>query len=169
MYITGPWNLGEFRTRLPADMQDKWATAPLPGPRSAEGGLSSAGGASLVLYRASRHKAEAWKLIQYLTASEQQVRFYSLTGDLPARASSWRDSLLAEPRAAAFHEQLQRVAPLPPVPEIELIVTRVASAVEAAARGRKSIDEALEALDREVDQILEKRRWMLARHAAAAP
>jgi multiple sugar transport system substrate-binding protein len=168
MYITGPWNLGEFRSRLPADMQDKWATAPLPGPHGADGGLSAAGGASLVLYRASKHKKEAWKLIQYLTASEQQVKFYRLTGDLPARTTSWRDTTLAGPRAAAFRAQLGRVAPLPPVPEIELIVTRVASAVEAAARGRKSIDSALEDLDREVDQILEKRRWMLARRAPAA-
>ena len=169
MYITGPWNLGEFRTRLPANMQDKWATAPLPGPRGAADGLSFAGGASLVLYRTSKHKAEAWKLIQYLTESEQQVQFYKLTGDLPARVSAWRDPVLSEPRAATFNEQLKRVAPLPPVPEIELIVTRVASAVEAAARGRATIDAALEALDQEVDQILEKRRWMLARQARVSP
>ena len=31
MVITGPWNIGEFRRRLPADVP--WTTAPLPGPR----------------------------------------------------------------------------------------------------------------------------------------
>ena len=30
MYITGPWNLGEFRRRLPAAQQSSWGTAPLP-------------------------------------------------------------------------------------------------------------------------------------------
>ena len=30
MYVTGPWNLGEFRRRLPASLKDAWATAPLP-------------------------------------------------------------------------------------------------------------------------------------------
>src|SRR5713101_4383767 len=29
MYITGPWNIGEFRKRLPPELQDKWMTAPL--------------------------------------------------------------------------------------------------------------------------------------------
>ncbi|MGQ0812943.1 MAG: extracellular solute-binding protein, partial [Gemmatimonadota bacterium] len=32
MWITGPWNLGEMKRRLPPELQDKWATAPLPGP-----------------------------------------------------------------------------------------------------------------------------------------
>ena len=167
MYITGPWNLGEFRDRLPASMKDKWSTAPLPGPTGAADGLSAAGGSSLVVYRTSKHKAEAWKLVRFLTETEQQVKFYQLTGDLPARASAWRDSTLSDPRAAAFFEQLRRVAPLPAVPEIELIVTRVATAVEEAARGRASTDDALRSLDRDVNQILEKRRWMLARRGAA--
>jgi multiple sugar transport system substrate-binding protein len=47
------------------------------------------------------------------------------------------------------------------VPEIELIVSRVAQAAERAARGQQTIDEALAGLDAEVDVILEKRRWML--------
>ena len=34
MYITGPWNIGEFERRLPPDMQDTWTTAPLPGRRA---------------------------------------------------------------------------------------------------------------------------------------
>ena len=29
---SGPWNIGEFKRRLPADRQDSWMTAPLPGP-----------------------------------------------------------------------------------------------------------------------------------------
>src|SRR3546814_1518231 len=31
-YITGPWQIGEFRRRLPPDRQNIWATAPMPGP-----------------------------------------------------------------------------------------------------------------------------------------
>ena len=31
-YVSGPWNIGEFKRRLPADRQDSWMTAPLPGP-----------------------------------------------------------------------------------------------------------------------------------------
>lgn len=168
MYITGPWNIGEFRNRLPADLQDRWATAPLPGPTGTESGTSIAGGSSLVVWRASKHKAEAWALIRHLTSAEVQARFYRLTGDLPSRKAAWRDSSLAgDARVRAFHDQLQRVAPLPPVPEWELIATRIAAAAEAAARGRQTSEQALASLDRDVNQILEKRRWMLARHAEA--
>ncbi|KAK6024701.1 histidine acid phosphatase [Ostertagia ostertagi] len=31
-YISGPWNIGEFKRRLPAELSDAWSTAELPGP-----------------------------------------------------------------------------------------------------------------------------------------
>jgi multiple sugar transport system substrate-binding protein len=70
--------------------------------------------------------------------------------------------LAADPQARAFHEQLQRVTPLPQVPEWERIATRVYERGEAAVRGSMTVDQALASLDRDVDQMLAKRRWMLA-------
>lgn len=161
-YITGPWNIGEFRRRLPEDAQDTWMTAPMPGPDGPDSGVSNAGGASLVVFEVSEHKAEAWKLIEFLSAPEQQVHFYRITGNLPPREAAWQDSVLASNvYAEAFHEQLRRTQPLPPVPEWERIADKVKVYAEAAARGEMTIDRALAALDRDVDQILEKRRWML--------
>jgi multiple sugar transport system substrate-binding protein len=169
MIITGPWNIGEFRRRLPADMQGKWATAPLPGPTGAASGISTAGGASLVIFRGSRHKAEAWKLVEYLSRPEQQLAFWRLTGDLPARLEAWKDTaLIGDRHTRAFWEQLQRVEPLPAVPEIELIVTKIFETGEKVVRGGTPVPRALEDLDREVDGILEKRRWMLDREKSRA-
>jgi multiple sugar transport system substrate-binding protein len=37
---------------------------------------------------------------------------------------------------------------------------------EAVVRGRMDVDEATRVLDRKVDAILEKRRWLLARGKA---
>ena len=68
----------------------------------------------------------------------------------------------------SFYEQLQRAVPLPKVPEWELIATDIAAAAEAAARGRASNDAALASLDREINQVLEKRRWMLDRRLATS-
>jgi multiple sugar transport system substrate-binding protein len=53
--------------------------------------------------------------------------------------------------------------PLPRVPEWERIATKVFEYGEAAARGRLTVEQALAALDADVDRILEKRRWILAR------
>ena len=167
LYITGPWNIGEFRRRLPPELRDKWNTAPVPGPDGP--GVSIAGGSSLSMFHASEHKEEAWQLIQYLAEPAQQVRFYSLTGDLPAHKAAWNDPVLAEDvQARAFRDQLQRVVSTPKVPEWEQIAMKLQEHAETAIRGRATAAEALAALDRDVDRILEKRRFLLARKAEAA-
>ena len=169
MLITGPWNIGEFRRRLPDDMRDKWATAPIPGPDGPASGVSLAGGASRVVFRQSEHAAEAWRFIEFLSRPEQQREFWRLSGDLPARVEAWRDSaLIGDAHARTFWDQLQRVEPLPAVPEIELIVTRVFETGERVVRGGTPVPRALADLDAEVDGILEKRRWILERERAEA-
>jgi len=169
MIITGPWNIGEFRRRLPAGLQDSWSTAPLPGPTGAASGVSTAGGASLVIFRGSEHREEAWKLVEFLSRPESQLAFWRLTGDLPARLEAWQDTaLIGDRHTVAFWEQLQRVEPLPAVPEIELIVTKVFETGEKVVQGRTPVPQALEELDRQVDAILEKRRWMLDQTARKA-
>lgn len=165
MFISGPWNVGECRRRLPADVQDKWSTAPLPArDGSRRTGVSIAGGGSLVIFRASKRKEAAQKLITFLSEPAQQVRFFALTGDLPARRSAWQSAALkAEPRFPAFREQLEAVRPVPQVPEWEQIATAIYDRGEAAARGVVTVERALEQLDARADEVLEKRRWILSR------
>jgi multiple sugar transport system substrate-binding protein len=168
-FVSGPWQLGELRDRLPAAFEARWATAPMPADSEApegEPGLSIAGGASLALVRGTPRAEEAFAWLAFLAEPEQQVAFHRLSGDLPARRSAWRDeSLAADPKAAAFFAQLHRVRPAPKVPEWERIASRIARHAEAAVRGEATPAEALAALDRETDQALEKRRWLLARKA----
>jgi multiple sugar transport system substrate-binding protein len=165
MHITGPWNVGEFKRRLPPEMAGKWATAPLPArDGSAPTGISMAGGSSFVVFRASPHKAAAQKLIAFLSQPAEQVRFFERTGDLPARRSAWTTPALAnDPYFPAFREQLERVQPLPKVPEWEQIANSIYAQGEAAIRRTKTPAAALAALDRTADGLLAKRRWMLAR------
>jgi multiple sugar transport system substrate-binding protein len=163
MYLTGPWNVGEFRKRLPPDV--KWATAPMPAPVASDWpGMSMAGGSSLVLFHASKKKEAAWKLIEFLSEPAQQIRFYELTQDLPAHREAWKAPAVAnDPPLAAFREQLEHVAPLPRVPEWEQIATSIYQDGEATVRGRMTVEQALADLDRKADHILAKRRWVLAR------
>jgi multiple sugar transport system substrate-binding protein len=123
-----------------------------------------AGGASLVVFRGSRRKTDAWKIVEYLSRPEVQLRFYALTGDLPPTRTAWADTALANNRyARAFRDQLERMVPLPKVPEWEQIATKVFEYGEQAIRGRMSVDSTLAALDRDVNGLLEKRRWMAER------
>lgn len=169
MYVTGPWNIGEMKRRLPPELQDAWGTAPLPGPDDRLPGVSTAGGSSLVLFRHGRQKEGAWKLMEFLARPDVQLRFYELTGDLPARIEAWEDSALAaDPRIRAFGRQLRHVVPTPKIPEWELIATRVQERVEMAVRGAIPPDSALALLDRDAERILAKRRWMLERRRGTA-
>lgn len=160
-YISGPWNIREFRKREPAALKGQWGTLALPGPDGPGAGIAS--GTSLVIFRASGHKPAAWKLIEFLSRPDIQQRFHALIGDLPPRRSTWRHPSLADdPLARAFHEQLERVKPTPKVLEWERIVQEMRLVTERVVRGGEPQDKAVEDLDRRVDEILAKRRWIYA-------
>jgi multiple sugar transport system substrate-binding protein len=170
MYVTGPWNVNEFRQRMAPTMQEKWTTAPLPGPDGQWPGTSNAGGCSLVVFRQSDDKKAAWALVEFLSRVDQQAELCLCTSNLPAREAAWEKAgLLKDPEYMAFHDQLKNVRPAPPVPEWEEIVKgELIKTAEAVILGRVGIDKALADLDRKVDLILEKRRWMLAQAEEAA-
>ena len=170
-YISGPWNIGEFKRRLPPGQQGSWMTAPMPGPDGP--GVSNAGGASLVIFKRSHHPEAAWALMEFLSRPAVQQRFYELTGDLPPRRSSWdRGQIATDPYTRAFRTQLERLKPFPRVPEWEQIMQAMRVMAERVVQGRQDVDGAVTGFDAEVDGMLAKRRWLLARHAAdgaAAP
>lgn len=166
MWITGPWNVGEFRRRLPAARQEIWATAPLPAPAPEPGapGLSLAGGSSLAIFSTSARKDAAWALVEYLSEPAQQARFHALSGDLPARTDVWETPALRDdPKAKAFAVQLRHVKPAPKVPEWEAIAQRVAERFQEVLHGGATLEAMLAGLDADADAILEKRRWLLDR------
>jgi multiple sugar transport system substrate-binding protein len=165
-YVSGPWNIREFRKRAPAALKDAWGTMPLPGPDGPGAGI--AGGTSLVLFRSSPRKQASWKLIEFLSQPDIQQRFHAEIGDLPPRRSTWEHPTLARDELAmAFRDQLERVKPTPKVLEWERIVQEMRLATERVVRGGKDQDTALRELDARVDAILEKRRWMRERDRQA--
>ncbi len=164
-YFSGPWNIREFRNRAPEALKDQWGTMPLPGPHGPGAGI--AGGSSLVLFQRSQHKDAAWKLVEFLSRPDVQQRFHALIGDLPPRRSTWRTpELEGDPLARAFADQLERVKPTPKVLEWERIVQEIRLVTERVVRGGEPQDKALADLDKRVDTILGKRRWMYERDHA---
>lgn len=164
-YLSGPWNIREFRKRVPPGLEDAWMTSPLPGPDGPGAGI--AGGASLVLFRSSPYKQESWKLVEFLSRPHIQQRFHTAMGNLPPRRSTWRDpALVQDAYAHAFRDQLERVKPTPKVLEWERIAQEMRLASERVVRGGVPQDRALRDLNVRVDEILAKRRWMLTQKAS---
>ena len=162
VYPSGPWTIGDMKSRLPANLQSSWATAPFPGPTGP--GRSTPGGSSLVVYSKARDPAAAWRLVARLVAPAAQAKLQALTGDLPPSRAVWDQAgLTADPITAAFADQLDRTAALPKVPEWERIASEMQTVAELFVRGRMSLDDAVTDMDRRADRLLEKRRWMIAR------
>ncbi len=120
MYISGPWNIKEFQKWMGDSLQNCWDTAPLPSNNGEYPGLSLAGGSSIVLNKKSHNKKEAWKLIEFLSQKEIQLKFYKLLNDLPAVKDTWHDSLFVNDKyVKAFYEQFKNVRATPKIPEWE--------------------------------------------------
>ncbi|MDP2365085.1 MAG: sugar ABC transporter substrate-binding protein, partial [Ignavibacteria bacterium] len=163
IYISGPWNIPEFKKWMTGNLSDKWMTAPMPGYGNEYPGVSFAGGSSLVVFKNSKHKKEVWKFFEYLSEQSTQIDFYKLLNNLPAIKEAWDDSLfIKDPYMQAFYLQLLNVRATPKVPEWEQIAfSKVQQYAELAARDVMSVNVALKNLDKDVDRILEKRRWMV--------
>ena len=162
VYPSGPWTIGDMKSRLPANLQSSWATAPFPGPTGP--GRSTPGGSSLVVYSSARDPAAAWALVARLVTPAAQAKLQELTGNLPPSRAVWNQAgLTADPITAAFASQLDRTAALPKVPEWERIASEMQTVAELFVRGRMSLDAAVGDMDRRADRLLEKRRWMIAR------
>ena len=165
--VTGPWNLGEFARRLPAELQARWATAPLPGFGGDAPGVSLAGGASLALVRALAAEGRGVGVDRVPRRARAAGRVPPALGR-PAGAPLGLGRPGARRRRAsqAFRAQLEHVRATPKIPEWERIASRIAHHAEAAVREERDLDATLAALDRDADRVLEKRRWLLAREGA---
>ncbi|WP_295168903.1 sugar ABC transporter substrate-binding protein [uncultured Brevundimonas sp.] len=159
-YFSGPWSVGDFRSKLPASSQPNWATAGVPGPNGL--GASAPGGSSLAVFKSSQHQEAAWALVRYLSEPAVQARFNTIVGDLPARQSAWDIAgVERDPMLAPFRGQLARAKAVPKVPELERIVTEMQIVAERMVRGEYTPETAAAEIDRRADRLLEKRRWMM--------
>lgn len=159
-YFSGPWTIGDMKSRLPPAIQPHWTTAGVPGPTGP--GASAPGGSSLVVFQSSPHQEAAWKLVRFLSDPAVQAEFNAITGNLPARPSAWSAPKVAsDPYVAAFKGQLARAEAVPKVPEWERIVTEMQIVAERMVRGEYTVPEAGAEINRRADRLLEKRRWMI--------
>ena len=161
MMITGPWNINAIRKRAPG-LDGRWSTAPMPCKQSCN---SIAGGASLVIFKNSPHQEAAWKFIEFLSQPEIQVEFFRLTSDLPSVKAAWKShEIQTDKQISAFYTQLENVASTPKITEWEQIAVKIQEHLEKVIFGRINLEKAVKQLNKDVDQILEKRRWLLSRN-----
>ncbi|MGW6534669.1 ABC transporter substrate-binding protein [Streptomyces sp. NPDC055051] len=72
------WMLGYIKGQAGESGKGKWDIAALPG------GAGNWGGSYLAVPRAAKNKKEAYELIKWLTAPEQQAKIFSKQGNFPS-------------------------------------------------------------------------------------
>jgi len=161
MMITGPWNVNEIRKRYP-ELIDRWSTAPMPAKKNFN---SIAGGSSLVIFKNTKRPMAAWRLIEFLSQPTIQIEFFRLTRDLPAVKAAWNaDEIQQDQQMAAFYTQLEHVVPTPKIAEWEQVAVKIQEHLEQVVFGRISLEQAVVNLNKDVDRILKKRRWLLSKN-----
>lgn len=103
--FTGAYEIATLRREVP-ELADQIGTVPFPaGPN---GRYAFFGGSNLCVFKSSKNKEAAYKVLQFLMSTEAQVEYQKKCGNLPAVNAAYETSFIAdEPMRAAFKEQLQ--------------------------------------------------------------
>ena len=126
------------------------ATAPLPGFAAGTPAPAHAFGWQLVIGKDSKHKGEAWKLIQHLTSTDAQVRRAQATGELPTRKSAYKHAFFQTPEAQEVREWVAYVGSNPKTAHYprrftemsQLIVDAIQQVVLSNADPKQALDKA---------------------------
>lgn len=156
MIINGPWAtadiLGgkEFK-----DHPENFGIAPIPkGPK---GQGSPVGGHNYVISANTKHPNEAYKFIEFLNKTENQVKFANVNKVLPTRQSAYSDPTLKDDAIIqGFKAQMDVATNRPVIPEGGQIFTDFTPNVEAAVKGQKKPEEALKAVEDSWKKLLKK-------------
>jgi multiple sugar transport system substrate-binding protein len=139
---------------------ERWRVTRLPGPVGP--GPATMIGSNLCVSATTDRPDLAWALVRHLTSAQSELRFQRLIGNLPARASTWNGPQLHQPLLKPFAEQMRQPALVPKIVEWERIQIEVQLVAERMVRGHLTIPQALAAIDTRIDDILAKRRALVA-------
>jgi multiple sugar transport system substrate-binding protein len=152
MFFSGPWHMSIIEEQGGAEMQGKWAVAPMP---KKETGTSFVGGSDLVVFKDSENKDAAWKFVRYLLEPPVQQKWFTTVSALPSVESAWEGGELStDENLALFGEQLKDAKSPPPIPKWEQIaVEAVNTEMEKVMSGDASPEEGAKAMQAKAESI----------------
>ena len=116
MFISGPWMMSAVEKVGGAGFKDKYAVMPMP---TKETTSSFVGGSNFVVFKNTKNRDSAWKLVQWLAQPETQVKWYKQSTDLPSVKSAWQDpSISGDEKLATFGKQLETAQAPADLPDV---------------------------------------------------
>ncbi|MBU0630744.1 MAG: sugar ABC transporter substrate-binding protein [Candidatus Margulisbacteria bacterium] len=136
-------------------------------PKGPKGRMTFVGGSSLAVFKQGKNKADALKVIQYLTSLKPQVEYAKVTGFLPARIEAFKDPFISnDPNLKVFKEAVFYGRTYPAIPAwglLEPILTRRLGIMWDQATADNNYDPArikkqLKLAKKEVESILNQQQ-----------
>ena len=151
MFISGPWEMSAVEKVGGKGFADKYSVMPMPTKQTSS---SFVGGSNLGVFKDSKNKDAAWKLVQWLAKPEVQVKWYQLSTDLPSVSSAWKDPALAsDTKLATFGKQLETAVAPPSFATWEQVAARFDAEVEKVTKTGADVDASLKAVQSEAQSI----------------
>lgn len=151
MFISGPWMMSAVEKVGGAGFKDKYDVAKIPAKTESS---SFVGGSDFVVFKKSKNRDSAWKLVQWLMDPKIQVKWYQSSTDLPSVQSAWRDpALSADQKLAKFGDQLKTAKAPPSFPSWEQVITSLDTELEKVTKQGADPAAALKSVQQQADSI----------------
>ncbi|WBB60831.1 sugar ABC transporter substrate-binding protein [Streptomyces sp. WMMC500] len=131
MFASGPWMVQNITDQAPR-LEGKWDVVPLP---AGDKPASLIGGASLVTFADSEHKAAAQEFTAFLTAPKTQADWYEMAKSLPANQAAWEEPALRNADVEVFQKSLDTAGTIPPLAQWEEIAHEIDLTLEELGKG----------------------------------
>jgi arabinogalactan oligomer/maltooligosaccharide transport system substrate-binding protein len=146
MIFQGPWEVSNILTGSAFKDATNLGIAGIPaGPTGVAG--SPTGGQTYVIYAGSKHPAEAYKFISFMSSTASQIAIAKANHTLPTRASAYQDSgVSSDPVISGYYAVRSVAITRPVIPQSGQLFNDFDPNVQAALAGAKSPADALNAV-----------------------
>jgi len=150
MFISGPWMMGGVE-KDGKMAKDAYGVFAMP---SKVTGASFIGGSNLAVFKSTKNRDAAWKLVDYLTQAKTQVDWFTTVGDLPSVKAALDDpAVKGDAKFAVFADQLKTAYAPPSVGTWEQIAKQFDSNVEKVTKTGADPAASLKALQQQATSI----------------
>jgi multiple sugar transport system substrate-binding protein len=152
MFISGPWMMSAVeKAGGGAKFKDKYDVFQIPADKMSS---SFVGGSNLAVFKNTKNRDSAWKLVQFLADPKTQVKWYQSSTDLPSVKSAWQDpALTADTKLAVFGKQLETAQAPPSFATWEQVITSFDTEMEKVTKTGADPAAALKTVQQQADSI----------------
>jgi multiple sugar transport system substrate-binding protein len=149
MFISGPWMMSAVEKV--GVKKDQYDVMPVPAKTTSS---SFVGGSNFAVFKKSKNRDSAWKLVQWLSDPKVQAKWYGMSTDLPSVKSAWDDPALSgDPKLKKFGTALETAQAPPSFPTWEQVVAGFDTEMEKVTKQGADPAAALKSAQQQAESV----------------